>query len=59
MVQIDDDYYEDLTPESIEAILWAFKAGETPAPGSQAGRRGSEPAGGPTTLTTLQHEGST
>jgi NADH-quinone oxidoreductase E subunit len=58
MVQIDDDYYEDLTPESIEAVLCAFRAGETPAPGSQAGRRGSTPAGGPTTLTTLQREGS-
>ncbi len=58
MVQIDDDYYEDLTPESIEAILDAFKAGRTPAPGSQTGRRGSAPAGGLTTLTTLQREGS-
>lgn len=58
MVQIDDDYYEDLTPESVEAILRAFKAGETPKPGSQTGRRGSEPAGGLTTLTALQPEGS-
>jgi NADH-quinone oxidoreductase E subunit len=58
MVQIDDDYYEDLTPESIEAILDAFKAGRMPAPGSQTGRRGSAPTGGLTTLTTLQREGS-
>ena len=50
MVQIDDDYYEDLTPDSIQAVLEAFKRGERPKPGSQSGRHSSEPAGGPTTL---------
>ena len=50
MVQIDDDYYEDLTGERMTAILEAFKRGETPRPGSQSGRHTSEPAGGLTTL---------
>lgn len=50
MVQIGKDYYEDLTPESFEAILDAFARGEVPRPGPQNGRFASEPAGGPTTL---------
>ena len=50
MVQIDDDYYEDLTPDSLEAILGAIGRGERPRAGPQAGRHSSEPAGGLTTL---------
>jgi NADH dehydrogenase (ubiquinone) flavoprotein 2 len=52
MMQIGDEYYEDLTPESTTAILDALARGETPKPGSQIGRRGAEPAGGLTSLTT-------
>ena len=51
MAAINDHYYEDLTPESFEALLDAFAAGRTPAPGSAIGRQGSAPEGGPTTLT--------
>jgi NADH-quinone oxidoreductase subunit E len=51
MAQIGDDYYEDLSPESMEKILGALARGETPKAGSQIGRRGAEPAGGLTTLT--------
>ena len=51
IVWIDDDYYEDLDPEKTVAILKAFRAGERPAPGSQIGRRGSEPVGEWTSLT--------
>ena len=54
MVQIGDDYYEDLSPESMETILDALARGETPKAGSQIGRRGAEPAGGLTTLTSTQ-----
>ncbi len=50
MMQIGDDYYEDLDSDSTEAILEKLKAGETPKPGSQTGRHTSEPAGGLTTL---------
>lgn len=51
VVQIGDDYYEDLDAESVVAVLGALKRGETPAPGPQtAGRRASAPKGGPTTL---------
>lgn len=54
MVQINDAYYEDLTPESFRAVLDALKRGETPQAGSQIGRKASEPVGG---LTTLKGEG--
>lgn len=50
IVWIDDDYYEDLDPERVRAVLRGVRAGRPPAPGSQAGRRKSAPAGGPTTL---------
>jgi NADH-quinone oxidoreductase subunit E len=50
MVQINDDNYEDLTAESMTAILDALAAGKTPKPGPQVDRLTSCPAGGPTTL---------
>ncbi|OAN53916.1 NADH dehydrogenase [Paramagnetospirillum marisnigri] len=57
MMQINDDYYEDLTAETTKAVLEAFKRGETPKPGPQNGRQFSCPAGGPTSLTELKFEG--
>ena len=57
MMQINDDYYEDLDADSTKAVLEAFKRGETPKPGSQNGRQFSCPAGGPTSLTELKFEG--
>lgn len=50
MMQINDDYYEDLDGESTGTILNALRAGGTPKPGSQISRRSCEPKGGPTTL---------
>ena len=50
MVQINKDYYEDLTPESFEEILVALREGRKVKPGPQDGRHSSEPFGGPTTL---------
>jgi NADH-quinone oxidoreductase subunit E len=50
MVQINDDNYEDLTEESMGAILDALARGETPKPGPQIDRQTSCPEGGPTTL---------
>ncbi len=50
MVQINDDNYEDLTEESMGAILDALARGETPKPGPQVDRQTSCPQGGPTTL---------
>jgi NADH-quinone oxidoreductase subunit E/NADH dehydrogenase (ubiquinone) flavoprotein 2 len=53
MMQVNDDYYEDLTPDSTKAVLEALKRGETPAVGPQNGRQFSAPEGGPTSLTEL------
>ena len=50
MMQIGDAYYEDLDADSTRRVLEAFKHGEVPDPGSQTGRRSSEPATGLTTL---------
>lgn len=50
MVQIGDDYYEDLDAGSITRVIAALKGGETPAPGPQNGRQTSAPEGGPTVL---------
>ena len=50
MVQINDDNYEDLTADSMGAILDALARGETPAPGPQIDRQTSAPVGGPSTL---------
>ena len=50
MVQINDDNYEDLTADSIGAILDALAAGQTPRIGPQIDRQTSAPEGGPTSL---------
>jgi NADH-quinone oxidoreductase E subunit len=50
MAQIGDDFYEDLEPASMARILDAFARGETPKPGPQSERQGSEPKGDVTTL---------
>ncbi len=51
MMQIGDDYFEDLDEISTKQILQALRNGDAPTPGPQSKRRGSEPAGGLTSLT--------
>ncbi len=51
MVQINADYYEDLTAESFGKILDQLGSGKTPKPGPQVDRQLSAPIGGPKTLT--------
>lgn len=60
MVQINDDYYEDLTPESIVSLLTALKestnaaeggkATKIPTPGPLSGRLSCENSAGLTNL---------
>ena len=50
MVQINADYYEDLTPDTLARIINDLSAGKTPKPGPQIDRINSAPIGGPTTL---------
>ncbi|TBN44085.1 NADH-quinone oxidoreductase subunit NuoE [Paracoccus subflavus] len=54
MAQIGKDFYEDLTPAALEALIDAFSAGQVPLPGPQNGRFSSEPLGGPTALADLR-----
>jgi NADH-quinone oxidoreductase subunit E len=57
MVQINDDYYEDLTPENFVQLLDDLAAGRPVTVGSQIGRVSSEPQGGRlTSLTTFYGE---
>jgi len=51
MVQINADYYEDLTPEILTHIINDLSAGRMSKPGPQIDRINSAPIGGPTTLT--------
>src|SRR3984957_14080506 len=51
MVQINADYYEDLTAETFTRILNDLSAGKMPKPGPQINREFSAPVGGPSTLT--------
>ncbi len=52
MVQINADYYEDLTADTFTRILNDLSAGKSPKPGPQVDRQLSAPIGGQTTLTT-------
>ena len=52
MVQINDDYYEDLNAENFTKLLDDLAAGRPVTIGSQTGRLGSEPQGGPLTALT-------
>jgi len=51
MLQINEDNYEDLTPDILAGILDDLAAGREPKPGPQIDRQLSAPVGGPTTLT--------
>ncbi|KAJ1675724.1 NADH:ubiquinone oxidoreductase 24 [Spiromyces aspiralis] len=52
VMAINEDYYEDLTPETTTKLLDDIKAGKPIKLGPQSARHSCEPAGGPTTLTT-------
>ena len=56
MVQINDDYYEDLTPETVKSLLTALKESATdakkaPKAGPLSGRHTCENSKGQTNLT--------
>jgi NADH-quinone oxidoreductase subunit E len=53
MVQINEDYYEDLTAENFEKLLDDLAAGRVVKIGSQTGRVSSEPLGALTSLASL------
>jgi NADH-quinone oxidoreductase subunit E len=53
MVQINNDYYEDLDVKNFNKLLDDLVGGRPVAKGSQTGRIGSEPVGGLTSLKSL------
>ena len=57
IVQVNDDFYEDLDGTSTERLIDALSRGETPKPGSVIGRQTSAPEGGRLTLTDLSFAG--
>jgi len=54
MVQINDDYYEDLTAENFAQILDDLAKGKKPSIGTQVGRQNSAPESGLTSLTEVK-----
>ena len=55
MMQINDDYYEDLNKEKTEKIINQIKNGEKPIPGSYRGRKNSEPENNRKTLLNIKN----
>ncbi|MCR9073068.1 MAG: NAD(P)H-dependent oxidoreductase subunit E [Alphaproteobacteria bacterium] len=54
VVQVNDDVYEDLDYDLTAKLIDDLKAGNVPAVGSMAGRRGSMSKDGPTSLVSLK-----
>jgi NADH-quinone oxidoreductase E subunit len=59
IIQVNDDFYEDLDGASTEALLEALRRGENPPIGSVKHRQGSMPEGGKTTLNDVGGAGDT
>ena len=55
MMQINDDYYEDLDKDSTEKIIKQIIDGQDPKPGSYRGRKNSEPENNRKTLIDLNN----
>jgi len=55
MMQINDDYFEDLDEEKTEKIISQIQNGEKPLPGSYRGRKNSEPENNRKTLLNIKN----
>ena len=55
MIQINDEYYEDLDEKKLENIIEQTVKGKTPKPGSYRGRVNSEPENNRTTLVGIKN----
>ena len=55
MMQINDDYYEDLNKEKTKKIINQIQNGEKPIPGSYRGRKNSEPENNRKTLLNIKN----
>jgi NADH-quinone oxidoreductase E subunit len=59
ILQVNDDFYEDMDAKLTEELLDALARDEVPPVGSMIGRQTSAPVGGPDTLTSLRFDGDT
>lgn len=57
IIQVNDDFHEDLDAASTERLIDALRRGDRPVMGSVKRRQGSAPEGGKTTLTALTFAG--
>ncbi|MBL8700466.1 MAG: NADH-quinone oxidoreductase subunit NuoE [Alphaproteobacteria bacterium] len=53
IIQVNDDFYEDLDGPTTEKLIDDLRAGRVPSRGSVAGRTNSAPTGGPQVLKTV------
>ena len=53
ILQVNDDFYEDMDAGTTEELLEKLGRGEVPPKGSMKGRQGSMAIGGPTSLTSI------
>ncbi len=54
VLQVDDDYYEDLDAARTKTLIESLRRGERPPHGSTIGRQNAAPEGGPMTLLTIK-----
>lgn len=54
VLQVNDDFYEDMDYETTAQLIDALKRGAPPAVGSMKGRQTSQSIAGPTSLTSLK-----
>ena len=54
ILQVNDDFYEDMDRERTLALIEALRRGDPPRPGSMIGRMTSAPEGGPNTLLSVE-----
>jgi len=59
VIQVNDDFYEDLDGAATERLIDACRSGGPPPPGPMVDRQLSAPVGGKTTLTELKFPGDT
>ena len=53
ILQVDDDFYEDMDSESVQKLIAELRDGRRPAPGPRVDRLNSAPEGGRKTLLTV------
>ena len=56
VIQVNDDFYEDLDADLTLKLLQSLARGEVPPKGTMIDRQYSAPVGGPTTLTSLKFD---